>query len=74
VGREYKSRTLWHFINLVNEDSPALFKSGNNMLVVNDFLANIDRSSVVIQGLFDGDDSSVHTSAVTPRGGQEHAL
>jgi hypothetical protein len=74
VSGENESGTFRNFINLVNKNSSALFQTSNNVLVVNDFLANINRGSIVIQGFFNRDNGSVHTGAVTPGGGQKHAL
>jgi hypothetical protein len=48
MGGENKSRTFWDFINFVYEYCSALFQTSDHVLVVNDFLANIDWSSVVI--------------------------
>jgi hypothetical protein len=74
VSGKHQSCTLWNLINLVNKYCSALFQSCDNVLVVNDFFANIDRSAVMIQRLFDSDYGSIHTSAVASRGGQKHAL
>jgi hypothetical protein len=69
VRGENESRTFWDFVYLVDKDSSTLFKPSNNVLVVNDFLANVNRGSIVIQRFFNGDNRSVHTGAVSPRGG-----
>src|SRR5690606_14474507 len=39
--------------------------------VVHDLLAHVDRSTVLLQGLFDRDDSAVHPGAVTPGLGEQ---
>jgi hypothetical protein len=48
MSGENKSRALWNFVNLVHENGSTLFKTSNHVLVVNNFLANIDWGSIVI--------------------------
>src|SRR6201999_3500289 len=43
----------------------------DDVLVVHDLLAHVDRRTVLLQGLLDGDDCAVHTSAVATGGGEQ---
>ncbi|CAB4627823.1 unannotated protein [freshwater metagenome] len=43
------------------------------MLVVNNFLAYINRGTVVVKRLFNRNHGSVHAGTVSPRGGQKDA-
>ena len=74
VRREDDGRALGHLVGLVDEDRPALLQRGDDVLVVHDLLAHVDRRAVELEGLLDRDDGPVDTRAVAARGGEEHAL
>jgi hypothetical protein len=44
------------------------------MHVVHNLLANVDRGSVVLESLLDGDHRAVNTRTVSARGGEQYAL
>jgi len=74
VSREDKVRTFWNFVDFVNKDSSGFFKGGDNVLVVNDFLAHIYRCTKRLEGLLNGDDRAVNTGAVAARRSEKNAL
>jgi len=63
-----------HRINIVNKDRAAVFEGGHNMGVVNDLLSHIDRSPIVLKGLFDRDNSAINSRAVSARGSKKNSL
>jgi hypothetical protein len=73
VRGKNKNRAFGNLVNFIDKYRAALFKTCDNVFVVNDFLANINRCTIVIKGLLNSDNSSVHSCAITPRGGQKHA-
>ena len=63
-----------HVVRVVHEDRAAFPERGDDMLVVDDLLADVDRRPVELESLLDRDDGPVDTGAVTPRRGQENPL
>ena len=74
VRREDDGGALGHLVGLVDEDRAALLERGDDVLVVDDLLAHVDRRPVELEGLLDGDDGPVDTGAVAAGGREEHAL
>ena len=60
-------RTLGHLRLLVDEDRAARFEVADDMDVVDDLLADVDRSPVVVECLLDGLDRALDTGAVAAR-------
>jgi DNA recombination protein RmuC len=74
MGREDHRRALGHLVRLLDEDRPPLLQRGDDMAVVHDLLAHVDRRTVQVQGLLDGDNGTVDTRAVAARCRQQDAL
>ena len=68
---QYDDRTLGHLGQFLDEDRPARAQLLDDVLVVHDLLAHVDRRSVEIEGLLDGDHCPVHAGAVATGGGQK---
>ncbi len=68
VSGENHDATLWGLINFIHEYCAALFERSHHVLVVDNLLANIDRSTVVIQCLFNRDYRAVYACAVASWG------
>ncbi len=66
------SAALGHLVGLVDEDRAATFEGLDDVLVVDDLLADVHRRAVVLEGLLDGDDGPVDPGAVAPRRGEQH--
>ena len=65
---------LGHFGLLLDEDRAALAQLPDDVLVVDDLLANIDGRAVQLERAFDGLDSTVDPRAVTARSGEQDLL
>ena len=74
VSRKHEDASLRHLVDLVDEDSAALFKRRNHVFVVNDLLANINRSAVVVESLLDSNDCAVNSRAISTRGCEQNLL
>ena len=74
VGAEDHRGALGHLVGLVDEDRAALPQGRDDVLVVHDLLAHVDRRTVELEGLLDRDDGPVDAGAVAPRRGQEDPL
>ena len=74
VGREDDGLPLGDIVLLVHEDRSALAQLLDDVLVVDDLLAHVDRCAVEFEGVLDGLDRAVDARAVTPRSGQQQAL
>ena len=57
-------------VELLDEDRAARLEVGDDVLVVHDLLAHVDRLAVQVERLLHGDHGPVDTGAVTARGGQ----
>ena len=68
------TRPLRHFVQLFHENRPGLAQLVHDVLVVYDFLSNINRRAVQIQRDFDDIDGSHNTGAETSRLEQENFL
>ena len=62
------------FVHLFDEDRALVLKSTHHELVVDDLLAHVDRSTVVLQGALNGDHSTIDSRAIPARGGQQNLL
>jgi hypothetical protein len=74
VSTENDVGALRHLIDLVDEDRALLFKGGDDVNVVNDLLAHVDRGTKIGERFFHRDDRSVDPGAIASRGRQEHPL
>jgi len=72
MRRKDDSRTLGHLIGFRNENRPAAGEGFDDVLVVDDLLAHIHRSTVQFQRFFDGVDRPVNTRTIASRCGQEN--
>ena len=71
MGAEDDDGALGHLVGLLDEDRAAALEGGDDVLVVDDLLADVDRGAVDLQGPLDGDHRPVHAGAVPPGVGQE---
>ena len=71
---EHDGRALGYLVELLDEHRAAGLEVGDDVLVVHDLLAHVDRRAVQVQGLLDGDHRAVDAGAVAARGGQADAF
>jgi hypothetical protein len=64
---------LGHLVELLDEDRAPLGERVDDVLVVHDLLADVDRGAVEVERLLDGDDRPIDAGAVAARVGEEHA-
>ena len=75
VRGEDDGGALGHLVGLVDEDRARASRSvGDDVLVVHDLLAHVDRRAVELERLLDGDDGPVDAGAVAARRREQHAL
>src|SRR3954449_13068879 len=75
VGREDRDRVLGDLVaQLVDEDGAALAQLLDDVLVVDDLLAHVDRRTVELERALDGLHGPVDARAVAARGGEEELL
>ena len=75
VGGEDRRRALRdRVVELVDEDRAALAQLLDDVLVVDDLLAHVDRRAVELERALDGLHGAVHPGAVSARGSQEKPL
>jgi hypothetical protein len=65
---------LGHLVGLVDEDRAARLQGLDDVLVVHDLLAHVDRRTVQVERLLHRDHRPVHAGAVPPRRGEQHPL
>jgi hypothetical protein len=63
-----------HFICLVDKDDALLLEGRDNVLVVNNLFADVDGSTVSLEGFFDSDHCTINACAISARGGQKNAF
>ena len=66
VGAEHHESTFRHLAQLVDEFGAAFAEPTDNMPVVNNFLAHVDRRPESLQRQLDDLNGSVDTGAVAP--------
>ena len=71
VGGEHDGRALGHLVGLLDEDRAAVLQRLDDVLVVHDLLAHVDRGAVGLQRLLDGDDRPVDACAVAAGRGEQ---
>ena len=74
VGREDHGLPGRHLVELLDEDRAARLEVGDDVLVVHDLLAHVDRGAVQVQRLLDGHHGPVDAGAVAARRRQEDGL
>ena len=74
VGGEDHGLTGRDLVELLDEDRAARLEVGDDVLVVDDLLADVDRGAVEVERLLDRDDGAVDTGAVAPWRRQQHGL
>ena len=74
MSRKDDRLSFRNLIGFINKNNAALLESRNDVLVVNNLLANINRRTIVIKGFFNGDNGSVNASAITARRSQQNSL
>jgi hypothetical protein len=74
VRGEDDGGALGHLVVLLDEDGPALLQRLDDVLVVHDLLADVDRRPVGLQRLLDRDDGPVDAGAVAARGSEQDTL
>ena len=71
VRREDDQASGRHFVLAVDEDGAALLEVANDMRVVDDLLANIDRGAVELECLLHGLDCPLDAGAIAPGRGED---
>src|SRR4051794_16941454 len=71
VGAEHDGRALGHLVGLLDEHRAALLQRLDDVLVVHDLLAHVDRRAVGLQRLLDRDHGPVDARAVAPGCGEQ---
>ena len=62
---------VWRaLVQLFYKDGAQLFEAGDNVLIVDDFMAHIDRGAPFAERLFDDLDSAINPGAKTTGGGE----
>lgn len=74
MSGEHDSSTFWDLIGVSDEDGSAFGQGLDDVSIVHDLLADIDRCAVVLEGTLDGDDGPVDAGTVAARRGQQHPL
>ena len=74
MGGEHDPSTFRDFSGVIDEDGPAFGQGLDDVSIVHDLLADIDRCAVVLEGTLDGDDGSVDAGTVAARRGQQYSL
>ena len=74
VGREHDDGLLGDLVELLHEHRAPRLEVGDDVLVVHDLLADVDRGAVEVEGLLDGDHRAVDAGAVSAWSGQAYAL
>ncbi len=74
VGAEDDGGALGHLVGLLHEHRATLLQRGDDVLVVDDLLADVDGRAVELEGLLHRHDGAVDARAVPAGRGQEHAL
>ena len=74
MGRENHDAALWSLIDFIDKDRAASLKGLDNVLVVDDLLPHVNRGSVVIQGLLNGNHCPVDTCAIASGGSEKDLL
>jgi hypothetical protein len=69
VGGEDNVGALGDLGYFINEDDALGFELSDDVNVVNNLFADIDRSAIALQGLFHSNDGTVHSRAIPARGG-----
>ena len=72
VRGEHHGGALGHLVELLDEDRAARLEVGDDVLVVHDLLADVDRRAVQVERLLDRDHRPVDAGAVAARRGQQH--
>ena len=72
VGAENRYRAVRHVVHLFDENSPLGPESLDHALVVDDFMAHVNRRTIEVDGLFDDFDGALHAGAKPARGGQPY--
>ena len=68
-GRSTGARSWLHLVELLDEDRAALGELLDDVLVVHDLLADVDRGAMGIKGTFNGLHGTIDASAITTRRG-----
>ncbi len=71
---EHHDRALGHLFGLLDEDRALGFEVGNDVLVVHDLLAHVDRCAMHLERLLDAVDGSLDAGAVPTWLGEQHPL
>src|SRR4029453_16322364 len=74
VRAEHEVRALGHLVDLLDEDRALLLELGDDVDVVHDLLAHVDRCAVVLERLLDRDHGPVDAGAVSARRREQHPL
>ena len=74
VGGEDDDAAFGHFVGLLDEDGALVFEGVDDVGVVDDFVADVDRGPVQFQGLLDGGDGAVDPGAAASGRGEQQAF
>ena len=70
MGAEYGHGPFRHLLEFVDENSPLGAQAIDDMLVVHDFMAHINRSAEFLNRRFDNADGAIDASTEPTRGSQ----
>ena len=70
VCGEHHDGALGHLVGLLDEHRATPGQRLDDVAVVHDLVAHVDRRAVLLQGTFDGLHGAIHPGAVTPRFGE----
>src|SRR6185503_20790837 len=73
VGRENADRTGWDLVLGLDEDRAELLQAAEDVVVVDDRVADVDRRAVLLEQPLDDLDRPVHTGAERARRGKKDA-
>ena len=71
VGGEDDGRAVGHLVELLDEDGAALLEVGDDVLVVDDLLADVDRRAALVERELDDVDRAVDAGAERARAGEQ---
>ena len=74
MGGEHDSSAFRDLSGVIDEDGSSFGQGLDDVAIVHDLLADVDRCTIMLERAFDGDDGPVDTGTVAARRGQQHSL
>jgi hypothetical protein len=69
VGRKDHYAAFWGLVHFIDKDGPSGFQGLDDVFVVNDLLADVDGSAIVVERLLDSNHGAVNSRAIASGGG-----